>query len=146
MTNRLLARVFQPHPEHGYYPPRCADPRYIKASVRIDATGRVNIGQGCIISEEVLIYTHDHYHKRWRGTHLEQQAEHGILVSGKTIDDDVYIGARAIILCNCSVIGEGAVIAAGSVVTKDIPPYEIWGGNPAHLINRRPEWIDLKRD
>ena len=34
-------------------------------------------------------------------------------------------------------IGNGAIVAAGSVVTKDIPPYEIWGGNPAHFLRSR---------
>lgn len=49
------------------------------------------------------------------------------------IEDDVWIGDKATILPGVS-IGKGAVIAANSVVTKDIPPYSIAGGNPAEII------------
>jgi acetyltransferase-like isoleucine patch superfamily enzyme len=52
------------------------------------------------------------------------------------IEDDVMIGAEAIILKGIR-IGEGAIVAAGAVVTKDIPPYTIWGGNPARKIGTR---------
>lgn len=143
MTNRLLARTFVPHGD--YYPVSCLDPRYIKPSVRIDASHKVTIGKGCIISDEVLIYTHEHHHKTEKGTHLEQQDKLGILSSPLRIEDDVYIGARVIILCNCNVIEKGAVIAAGAVVTKDVPSYEVWGGNPARRISQRPEWFDKER-
>ena len=53
-----------------------------------------------------------------------------------TIDDYVWIGGKSIILQNVH-IGEGAVIAAGSVVTKDIPSYVIVAGNPAIVIKQR---------
>lgn len=52
------------------------------------------------------------------------------------IEDDVWIGAGAIILPGITV-GRGAIIGAGSVVTKDIPPYAICGGNPARIIRMR---------
>jgi acetyltransferase-like isoleucine patch superfamily enzyme len=50
-----------------------------------------------------------------------------------TVGDDVWIGYGAIILSGVT-IGEGSVIAAGSVVTKDVEAYTIVGGNPAHKI------------
>ncbi|RVD40992.1 CatB-related O-acetyltransferase [Mesorhizobium sp. M4A.F.Ca.ET.020.02.1.1] len=53
-----------------------------------------------------------------------------------TVRNDVWIGARAVILSGVT-IGDGAVIAAGSVVTKDVPPYTLVGGNPAKIIKRR---------
>lgn len=57
------------------------------------------------------------------------------------IADGVWIGMRSIILPGIS-IGEGAVIASGAVVTKDVEPYTIVGGNPAKVIRRRfPEAI-----
>ena len=52
------------------------------------------------------------------------------------IEDDVWIGARAIILPGLK-IGRGAIIGAGSVVTKDVPPYAICVGNPARVIKYR---------
>ena len=64
----------------------------------------------------------------------------GERVEGKPVivEDDVWIGAAAVILSGVR-IGKGSIIAAGSVVTKDIPPYEIWGGNPAVKIRGRFE-------
>ncbi|MEM7742348.1 MAG: chloramphenicol acetyltransferase [Pseudomonadota bacterium] len=52
------------------------------------------------------------------------------------IGHDTWLGHGAQILPGCK-IGNGAVIAAGAVVTKDVPPYEIWAGNPAKLVRRR---------
>ena len=59
------------------------------------------------------------------------------------IDDDVWIGTNAIILSGVH-IGQGAVIGAGAVVTKDVPPYAVIGGVPAAIIKYRfqPEIID----
>jgi acetyltransferase-like isoleucine patch superfamily enzyme len=52
------------------------------------------------------------------------------------IEDDVWICERSIILSGVTV-GKGAIIAAGSVVTKNVPPYGVVGGNPAKLIKYR---------
>lgn len=52
------------------------------------------------------------------------------------IGDNVWCGANCIILQGIS-IGEGAVIGAGSVVTKNVPAYTVWAGNPAKQINIR---------
>lgn len=52
------------------------------------------------------------------------------------LDDDVWIGCGAVILSGVH-IGQGAVVAAGSVVTKDVPPYAVVAGNPAHIIKQR---------
>lgn len=52
------------------------------------------------------------------------------------IGNDVWIGSN-VLLIEGHKIGDGAIVAAGSVVTKDIPPYEIWGGNPARFIKKR---------
>ena len=52
------------------------------------------------------------------------------------IGNDVWIGAKCLIKGGVT-IGTGAVIGMGSVVTKDVPPYEIWAGNPARCIRKR---------
>lgn len=52
------------------------------------------------------------------------------------VEDDVWIGAN-VIICSGVKIGRGAVLAAGSVVTKDVAPYSVVGGNPAKIIKYR---------
>lgn len=52
------------------------------------------------------------------------------------VGNDVWIGTNSIIVGGVK-IGNGSIVAAGSVVTKDIPPCEIWGGNPAKRIRDR---------
>ena len=52
------------------------------------------------------------------------------------ISDDVWIGARVMIMPGVKV-GTGAILAAGAIVTKDVPEYAIVGGNPARLIRMR---------
>ena len=54
------------------------------------------------------------------------------------IEDDVWLGTHVVVLPDVT-IGRGAIVAAGAVVNKNIPPYEIWGGVPAKFIKMRPE-------
>lgn len=53
------------------------------------------------------------------------------------IEDDVWLGTHVVILPGVT-IGQGAIVAAGSVVNRNIPPYQIWGGAPAKFIKDRP--------
>lgn len=71
-------------------------------------------------------------------THYLDPSKPGVhFRSGEVIiEDEVFIGMNTII-CNSVKIGRGAIIGAGSVVTKDIPPYEVWAGNPAKFIKKR---------
>lgn len=64
--------------------------------------------------------------------HLSQLPHKGDTVVGS----DVWIGRESVIMPGVH-IGDGAIIAAYSVVTKDIPPYTLWGGNPARFIKDR---------
>ena len=52
------------------------------------------------------------------------------------VQEDVWIGSRAIILKGVT-IGKGSIVAAGSIVTRDVEPYSIVGGNPARFIKHR---------
>lgn len=52
------------------------------------------------------------------------------------IEEDAFIGCN-VTICNAVTIGKGAIVGAGSVVTKDIPPYQVWAGNPAKYIKDR---------
>jgi len=60
------------------------------------------------------------------------------------IGNDVWVGAAALVLRGV-VVGDGAVIGAGSVVTKDVPPYAIVAGNPARLIRYRFDAATVER-
>lgn len=61
---------------------------------------------------------------------------------GVTIEDDVWVGARAIILRGVR-IGRGAIVGAGAVVTKSVPPYAIVVGNPAKVISFRWNVLEI---
>ena len=54
------------------------------------------------------------------------------------VESGASIGSSVTILCGVT-IGKGALVGAGSVVTKDIPPYEIWAGNPAKFLRKVTE-------
>jgi len=62
--------------------------------------------------------------------------EQGITAQGITIEDDVWLGANAVVVDGVS-IGQGSIIGAGAVVTKDIPPYSIAVGAPAKVVKDR---------
>ena len=83
----------------------------------------VTVGRNCILSSESALLAH------------------GVLVSpygGKavTVEDNCFIGYGAIVLPGMT-IGEGSIVGAGSVVTKDVPAHSIVGGNPARIIRER---------
>ncbi len=68
--------------------------------------------------------------------HVIHSGKEGISKGDIVVEDDVWIGSRAIILSGVH-IGQGAVIAAGAVVTKEVKPYSIVGGVPAKVIKNR---------
>jgi acetyltransferase-like isoleucine patch superfamily enzyme len=92
---------------------------------RISAKHKIIIGNNCTIAPEVLIMDSD-FHD------LNDQSKEGTS-SPIVIEDNAWIAARAVILKGVT-IGKHAVVAAGAVVTKDVPPYAIVGGNPAKII------------
>ena len=96
-----------------------------------NAWAPIVIEEGVQISHEVMFLTGFH----------EMEADgagRAHLARGPiTIERNAFLGGRAIILGGVTV-GHGAVIGAGSVVTKSVPPLEFWAGNPARLIRRVP--------
>ena len=93
----------------------------------LDGRAPLIIGNHVGIASQVLIYNDEHD---------INSPDYSNSFGPVTIGDYVFIGPRAIILPNIK-IGTGAVVAAGAVVTKDIPEYEIWGGVPAKKISDR---------
>ena len=104
----------------------------LDAGVFIDITGKCILQDNIIISRGAKIYTHYHlYDERKPG--LSAGASPVVPIT-LTVHKGVWIGAGAIVLPKCSEIGEGAIVASGSVVTKDVPPYTVVAGNPAKVI------------
>lgn len=93
----------------------------------VDGRVEVQIGANCSISPEVYILSQDHD---------PQSSDFAACGKITVIGDHVWIGARAIILPGVN-IGEGAVVGAGAVVTKDLAPWRIAVGNPAKEIKDR---------
>ena len=98
----------------------------INTGVHLDTTGGLEIGARTLISEEAVIYTHDHG--------LDPRASPRPMP--KTIGANVWIGMRAVILPQCAKIGAGAVIGAGAIVTMDVPDNAVVAGNPARIIGQ----------
>jgi acetyltransferase-like isoleucine patch superfamily enzyme len=95
--------------------------------------GIIKIGNYCSISQHITIVASNHGIAK--DTIIKDQAW-STKKNFVTIEDDVWIGANSVILPGVT-IGKGAVIGAGSVVTKDIPAYAIAIGNPARVIKYR---------
>ncbi len=112
-----------------------------------DSGSKLIIGKFCSIAKDVTIFLGGEHRTDWVSTYpfniifKDDELAKNITGHPKTKGDviighDVWIGDGATILSGVK-IGNGAVIASKSVVTKDIGDYEIWGGNPARLIKKR---------
>ena len=101
---------------------------YINTNCKIRCHKYISIGSGCAIAHDCTI--------------MDSSAHpiNGILHQGPVIiNNNVWIGSRVLILPNVT-IGEGAVIGAGSVVTRNIPPNTLSVGNPARVIKHNVSW------
>lgn len=105
-----------------------------------------NIGSFCSIADNCIIGAANHpidwvstspvFHKG-KNVLKKNFAHHELKADGKTIiGSDVWIGNNCLIKGGIE-IGDGAIIGMGSIVTKNVGPYEIWAGNPAKLIRKR---------
>lgn len=95
----------------------------------LDGRDKLIIGNQVDIASEVMIYNSEH----------DISAEDFVAVSAPVvIEDFCFIGPRVIILPGIT-ISRGAVVAAGAVVTKDVPPFAIVGGVPAKIIGERKD-------
>ena len=107
------------------------------------------IGRFCSIGQDVKIgLAADGHPLDWLTTHPVHHSLGGELHTGRrpkaVIGNDVWIGASAAIL-NGVRVGNGAVIASGAIVTKDVPAYAIVGGNPARFLRWRFDDADFRQ-
>lgn len=98
----------------------------------------ITIGNNCAITKGVRISTHG-------GGRVVRSFAPDFDMFGKVlIEDWVYIGANSQIMPGVT-IGEGALVAAGSVVTKSVPPHTVVGGNPARYICTVEEYYERNK-
>jgi acetyltransferase-like isoleucine patch superfamily enzyme len=103
----------------------------------ITAINSISIGDGVLTGRWVTIS--DNAHGNLDDDTALMPSERDLYSKGSvTIEDNVWIGDKVTILPNVR-IGEGSVIGANSVVTKDIPPFCVAAGNPAKIIRKLNE-------
>jgi maltose O-acetyltransferase len=114
----------------------CGKNTVINFGCYLDNRRKIVIGNNVGIAHNTKIYTlgHDIDDPKFK-------------TKGKSviINDHVFVFSNALIMPGVT-ISEGAIVLAGSVVTHDIPPYEVWGGNPACKIRIRNKNIDYKNN
>jgi len=96
----------------------------------------ITIGNNCFIGHSV-VFINDNYPQAVNEKgELETEADWAERFAKTVIEENVSIGSNVTILGNLR-IGKGAMVGAGSVVTKTIPAGEVWAGNPAKLLRKR---------
>lgn len=95
--------------------------------------GEVHIGNHVMMAPECVFYTRNHETSRL-DVPMGQQGE--TVPRAIYVGDDVWLGRRVMVMSGVH-IGDGCIIAAGAVVTKDIPPFSVAGGVPAKVIGSR---------
>ncbi len=116
-------------------------PRYICSDLKIDSSnfGIISISSDVVISSEVRILTHDYsVSDSIRSITIEGTGEVR-KIERVAIESGAFIGLRCTIMPGV-VIGEGAIVGACSVVTKDVRPFTVVAGNPAKEICTREEY------
>lgn len=106
---------------------------HVGAHCIIDLSGSIKIGDRVTLSDGAKVFTHSHPidggPRNWR--------RNPVKFSQLQIGDDVWIGANAIILGSVTRIGEGAVVAAGAIVGRDVDSNTVVGGIPAKYLRHR---------
>ena len=100
---------------------------FINTDFMVIGSGRVRIGNNVLIGPGARLYTPNH------SMDLELRRAGWELGLPITIEDDVWLGG-SVVICPGVTIGARSVVGAGSVVTKDVPPDVVVGGNPARII------------
>ncbi len=135
--------VFSPFSSFSYASIEIGNDVFIGAGARFSATeSRINIGDKVMFGPNVTIMGGDHRIDvvgRYMFDVKEKLPENDQPIS---IETDVWVGANAIILKGVTV-GQGAVIAAGSVVTRDVAPYTVVAGVPARQVSVRFDEVDV---
>jgi galactoside O-acetyltransferase len=138
-------------PDHMYFGNKCSigsgsfftaeggelivgDGTNFNVNVHINASigGTISFGKNCLVGPDVLLRTANH---KFNLPDVPIKLQ-GHSFADIIIEDDVWLGAKAIILSGVH-IGKGSVIAAGAVVNRDVPPMAVVGGVPAKILKYR---------
>ena len=152
---KQLAEKYLVHYEGGYYWSSSVRKIYLKyygLNIGIGSYGCFKpknfpkgtiIGNYCSIARGVIRLNANHPYQYATmspiayDTNVLNDEGGGLERNALIIGHDVWVGYNAIITKSCKIIGNGAVIGAGSIVTKDVQPYTIVAGNPAKVIKKR---------
>jgi acetyltransferase-like isoleucine patch superfamily enzyme len=99
----------------------------------------LTIHDGVQVTDGVKILTHGHDFTGNKDESLIVPKSNRVFLSELVIEENVFIGSRAIIMPGVNRIGKNAIIGAGSVVTKEVLPNVVVAGNPAKVINEFSE-------
>ena len=102
----------------------------------LDGRAGLSIGSSVNLSTGVWI---------WTQQHDKDDREFKVVGKGVVIEDYVWLGGRVIVLPGVR-IGKGAVVASGSIVTKDVPPFAVMAGMPARKVSERSQDLDYSID
>ena len=107
------------------------------SGVSICSYNGIEIGNHVMIGANTMIFDTDFHSLNHIERRNELQMDYNLLIISKPIriGNDVFIGANCLITKGV-ILGDGSCIGAGSVVTHNVPPYEIWAGNPARFIKK----------
>lgn len=100
-------------------------------NLTIQCAGKITIGNDVLVASDVFIINYNHGLSPQTKSYLNNNLE----VSEVVIEDGVWLGNSVVVLPGVH-IGKKSIIGAGSVVTKDVPPYSIAAGNPARVIKQ----------
>lgn len=114
---------------HGFL--TIGDHSFVGPNAVLGAGGGIHIGNHVLFGPDVVVSAENHRFDD-TGTLI---AEQGVVRQGVVIEDNCWIASRAVILDGVT-IGRGSVVAAGAVVTRDVPPGSIVAGVPARVIRR----------
>lgn len=103
---------------------------FLNSNVKIRCKDRITIGNNVAISHDVTIMDSDSHGVQYEGYEMTKPI---------VIGDNVWIGSRSIIMKGVH-IGDGAIVAAGSVVRKDVPSNSIVAGVPARIVKENIFW------
>jgi acetyltransferase-like isoleucine patch superfamily enzyme len=122
-------RIYHPYDEDNFI--KLGDKVFIGHGCAFVCNSKITIGDNCLIASGTTFIDTGHEYSISLTINMQP-----CTIAEIHIEEDVWIGMSCSILIGVT-IGRGAVVGAGSVVNKSIPPYEVWAGVPARFIKKR---------